>query len=134
MKTLSPATKRLLQRYQEWYGSLEPKESITTLHVDEAASAVATFYEKLRGIVDWKEEHLLRKGAIERILRRRVLMSEEFDTLAERIVMELIRGGHFPNDVIQDSKIPAIQRSIDKYIFLFQNVSAEHEKRLMEMQ
>src|SRR3989344_1962872 len=134
MKTLSPATKRLLQRYREWYRSLEPHEDITTLHVDEAISAVATFYEKLRGIVDWKEEHLLRKGAIERILRRRVLMSEELDTLAEHIVLELIRGGHFPNDAIPDTKIQDVQRSIDKYLFLFQNVFAEQEKQLVEIQ
>lgn len=134
MKTLSQPTQRLLSNYQEWYRSLEPLREVSTLHVDEAASAIATFYEKIRGIVDWREEHLLRKASIERILRRRVLMGEEMDTLAEHMVLELIRGGHLPNDAIPEIKIQEVQRSIDKYLFLFQNVSAEHEKQLTELQ
>ena len=41
------------------------------LHVDEVASKVASFYEKVRKIVDWREEHLMRRIAIKRILKRR---------------------------------------------------------------
>ena len=44
------------------------KPNIPTIHVDEVASAVAAFYEKIRGVVDWREEHLMRRAAIERML------------------------------------------------------------------
>lgn len=46
MTELSPQTQKLIQKYQNWYNSLQPKEGITTIHVDEVASRVAAFYEK----------------------------------------------------------------------------------------
>ena len=37
------------------------------------------------------------------------------------MVLELIRGGHFPNDKIEESKINDVQKIIDKYIFILKN-------------
>lgn len=121
MPELSPRTQQLIRRYRAWYHALEPKEGAVALHVDEVASAVARFYEKIRGVVDWREEHLLRKAAIERILRRRILMGEDTSQIAEPFVLELIRSGHFPNDTILESKLQDIQRAIDKYVSIIQN-------------
>ena len=80
MPELSPATQRLIQKYQTWYQSQQPKTGFTAIHVDEVASAVASFYEKIRGVVEWKEEHLLRKAAIERILKRRLILQKNGGT------------------------------------------------------
>src|SRR5207249_7626794 len=55
-----------LQRYVLWQRSLKPKEGASTIHVDEVALKVAAFYEQLRTIVDWKEEHLMRRRSEER--------------------------------------------------------------------
>jgi len=49
----------------------ENKKSSNPIYVDEIASKVAKFYETVRRIVDWKEEHLIRRAAIERVLKRR---------------------------------------------------------------
>jgi len=59
MAQLSLPTQKLIGKYQNWYCSLQPKETqdTTTIHVDEVASRVAAFYEKIRGLVDWREEH-----------------------------------------------------------------------------
>lgn len=134
MPTLTPQTIRLIQRYQEWYQSLERKEDVQTLHVDEVASAVAKFYEKIRGVVDWREEHLLRKSAIERILRRRFLMEEEPEKMAEPFVLEIIRGGHFPADTIPESRIEDVRRSLGKYFFLLQHAPLSEEKDAISLQ
>jgi len=98
-----------------------------TIHVDEVASKVAAIYEKIRGIVDWKEEHLIRRTAIERVLKRR-LISElsifpglKAQEIAEPLVLELVRGGHFPNDKIPQSKVAEVQRTLEKYIFIIEN-------------
>ena len=61
MAELSQPTQKLISRYQNWNQSLQPQEGTTTIHVDEVASKVASFYERMRGVVDWREEHLLRK-------------------------------------------------------------------------
>ena len=121
MPEISQSTKKLISQYQLWYKSLQPKEGIATIHVDEVASTVAAFYEKIRGVVDWHEEHLLRKRAIERILKRRLLLNENSGEIAVSLVLELIRGGHFPNDFIPETKIDEVQRLIDKYVFILEN-------------
>ncbi len=123
MAELSQPTQKLISRYQAWYQSLQPKEGETTIHVDEIASAVAAFYEKIREVVEWREEHLMRRAAIERILKRRLLLFKNGEPLAEPFVLELVRGGHFPNDRIPESKIGEVQKLIDKYIFIMANAS-----------
>jgi len=70
MPELSQKTKRLISDYRFWYETKRPGEEVPTIHVDEVASKVASFYEKIRGVIDYRGEHLLRKTAIERKLKR----------------------------------------------------------------
>jgi len=134
MPQLSEATQKLISRYQIWYQAQQPKTGVSTIHVDEVASRVAAFYEKIRKIVDWKEEHLMRRSAIIRKLKRRFLDLEINNALAgneiaEPLVLELIRGGHFPNDKIEETKIADVQRVINKYIFILRNKAGAKTSR-----
>ncbi|MFH1181129.1 MAG: hypothetical protein V1705_01815 [bacterium] len=129
MSELSPQTKKLIQHYQAWFKALQPKEGRTVVHVDEVASKVAAFYEKIRGMIDWREEQLLRRSSIERILKRRLFLGQSGKGMAAPFVFELVRGGYFPNDRIEESKIEEVQRLIDKYIFIVQNSPKPPEKR-----
>lgn len=129
MKDLSQDTKTLISRHRQWHKSLQPKEGVSTIHVDEIASKVASFYEKIRMIVDWKEEHLMRRSAIMRKLKMRFLDWEAIDfsegeKMAESLILELIRGGHFPNDWIEESKILDVSKIIKKYAFVLKNSSS----------
>src|SRR3989344_889329 len=130
MQELSQETKDLASKYLLWQKSLKSKDT-PTIHVDEVASKVAGFYEKIRTIIDWKEEHLMKRAAIIRKLKRRFLDLElnNFTTenIAEHLVMELIRGGYFPNDKIEESKIGEIQKIIEKYVFILKH-SPENKK------
>lgn len=128
MAQLSQATKNLISQYQSGNKLALPKEGGTTIHVDEVAARVAAFYEKIRGIIDWREEHLLKRGAIERMLKRRFfvgvdLLKEEStkESIAEPLILELVRGGHYPNDAIPETKFAEVQNIIDKYIFILKN-------------
>ena len=128
MPQLSEPTKRLLSQYQAGIKANQPIERTPTIHVDEVAAKMAAFYEKVRGIIDWREEHLLKRGAIQRMLKRRFfvgidLLKEEStrETIAEPLVFELIRGGHYPNDKIPETKITEVQKTVDKYIFILKN-------------
>ena len=131
MADLSEPTKNLILKYAAWQRSLKPKDEVSTIHVDEVALKVAAFYEHIRTIVDWKEEHLLRRSAIIRKLKRRFFDLElnnfSANNLAENLVMELIRGGYFPNDKLEESKIGDAQKIIDKYVFILKN-SPENKK------
>jgi len=130
MVKLSLPVQTLIRRYENARTAAQPEKGVSTVHVDEIAARVAAFYERLRGIVDWREEHLIRRGAIERVLKRKffpelsgfsvaaVLDAKE---LAEPLVAELVRGGHFPNDSIPEEKIFDIQRILEKYIYILRN-------------
>lgn len=132
MQELSETTKKLIEKYNIHQQSLKPRSDVSTIHVDEVASRVAAFYEQIRTIVDWKEEHLMRRAAIIRKLKRKFLDLElnnfsTFEDIAESLVLELIRGGHFPNDRIEESKIAEVQEIINKYVFILKN-SPENKK------
>lgn len=124
----APAWK-LVQTYLDYYLKEQTGPEVATLHVDEIASKVALFYEKIRKIVDWKEEHLVRRGAIERILKRK-MMSElsgisivtgfHPERIAEPLVLELIRGGHLPNDKIPQARVENVAKTLKKYTYILQ--------------
>lgn len=133
MPEISQSTQALLQRYQTWYKSLQKREGIPVLHVDEVAAKVAAFYEKMRGIIEWKEEHLLRKSAIERMLKRRLFLVENEKEIARPLVLELIRGGHFPNDSIEEEKVELVETIIYKYIFIIKNSALPKEELKIQL-
>jgi len=120
---------KLVGKYRLAY-QLPMSEGGATIHVDEVASKLAGFYEKLRQVVDWKEEHLIRRTAIERILKRRLITELsglklnpdlEAEGMAEPLVLELVRAGHLPNDEIPKGRIELVREVLEKYIYILQN-------------
>lgn len=128
---LSQNVKKLIEQHKLWKQEAEPKQGDITISVDEVAARVASFYEKIRGVVDWREEHLLRKTAIERILKRRVFTRNQGEDFAEPFLQELIRGGHFPNESIPKRKIIEIQQIISKYLFLLEHAPQDASSRIL---
>lgn len=123
---LSDSTKKLISQYALAQLRDSKKPETPTIHVDEVAKKVAAFYEQIRTIVDWKEEHLMRRAAIIRKLKRRFFDFElnnysSTEDAAESLILELIRGGHFQNDSIEESKPKDVQKIINKYIFILKN-------------
>jgi len=117
---LSEPIVALMGRHKEYRERQEKHKELETerIHVDEIASKVATFYDNLRNLIQYHEAHLLRKGSIERILRRRVLLNTSNGNFAEAFIKDLIRSGHLPNDVVPESAIADVQRVINNLLFL----------------
>jgi len=68
------------------------------IKVSELISRLAFYYEKIRNSVDYKEEYLLRKNAILRILKRQVIIEGPLkilkpEDIAKNLLIELIRAG-----------------------------------------
>ncbi|MBI2644051.1 MAG: hypothetical protein HYW95_00905 [Candidatus Wildermuthbacteria bacterium] len=122
MPQLHPTLQKYIAQFQLWQRRIKESGEERTIEVDEVIARVALFYEKIRGIVDWREEHLLRKTAIERILKRRILFATTKD-IAEPLLLELVRGGHFPNRQIPVSQIETVQHIIDTYVSLLEESS-----------
>ncbi|OIO48923.1 MAG: hypothetical protein CO042_03945 [Parcubacteria group bacterium CG_4_9_14_0_2_um_filter_41_8] len=90
----------------------EPKISITT------RAGQATFiYERMRNAVEYKEEHLIRRNAIERILRR-MISSGHKNNISENLISELIHARYLPNNTIPERKIKELDIIFEKYFTL----------------
>jgi len=126
---LNPAIENLLAQYFQ----ISEKKTHTggsTIHVDEIASQIAKVYEQLRKIIDWKEQNLLRRSAIERIIKRGMigkissisfLPSPKLELLSDEMVSELIRGGHLRNDTIQKEVVGHVHEILKKYFYFIEH-------------
>jgi len=102
---------------------------VSPLEVDELASKIAKLYEKVRRIIDWKEENIIRRTAIERILKRTLLSelsgigqsSLDAQKLTEPLVLEMMRSGYFEPGKVSKNKIPLAKKSLEKYIHILDN-------------
>lgn len=111
------------------------KEKKEVIHIDEIASGIAKFYEKIRKIIDWKDDNLLRRGAIERVLKRKFLPSmiagsfktNDSKQIAQTIVEELIRSGHLPNHQLPQERVDAVSLILKKYLFLLNKVISNQD-------
>ncbi len=119
MPTISPPTEKLVRQFKNFV--LNKPEATSTIHVDYIASKVASFYERIRKILDYQEEHLFRKNAIDRILKRRLFIQPTLkNEIAYSLIRELIRAGYLPNDAIPENKTEDIESIIDKYASLIE--------------
>jgi hypothetical protein len=135
MNKINDLTKNFIEEYKQ--GILyQEKPVVSPIEVDELASKLAQAYEKLRRIVDWKEENLIRRTAIERILKRTLLSeisgigqsSLNADKITGPLVLEMIRSGYFSNAQISKNKIPVAKQSLAKYIYILNN--SPHARRV----
>jgi len=101
------------------------REGEELIRVNIMTSAIAFMYEKLRTIVDYKEEHLLRKSAIFRILKRRFIEGSDYYKISERVIKELISARYLGNNKIPESKVIEVARVIEKYDLLYSGISEQ---------
>ncbi|MBU4375355.1 hypothetical protein KKH38_02535 [Patescibacteria group bacterium] len=125
-ETLTPAqsAKRLFKViYDEQKKSGEQDDEAVKIKVSNLISKMSFYYEKIRNVIEYKEEHLFRKNAIERILKRQIVIEgiikeSKSEDIAKHLLMELIRAGYLPNNKIPESKIGEVSQVISKYIKL----------------
>ena len=65
-----------------------PESSRLTVHA--AVSRFSVLYEKIRNAVDYREDHLLRKAAIVRIVKRQLALDGDPRSMGQQLVRELI--------------------------------------------
>ncbi len=115
--TFSRPLQRVLGSFQK-QPTVVKDESGSKIHVSDAVSRLASVYEKFRNIIDYKDEHLLRKNAIHRIIKRRLLTGGSGDTVAHSLIIELIQARYLPNDEVAESKVTVVKEIIDRYLAL----------------
>lgn len=119
-------TKRLFQLiYHEQNTPEKETEDTPRVKVSSLVSKMAFYYEKIRNSVDYNEEHLLRKNAIQRILKRQIVIQgaitikeQSSADISKHLITELIRAGYLPNNEIPETKIQEVALVIERYVKL----------------
>lgn len=96
---------------------------IPKIKVSSLVSRLALIYEKARNAIEYEDEHLLRKSAIFRILKRQIVIEgvvrqAEHKEIATHLLTEIIRGGYLPNNKIPESKIDEVAFILEKFMTL----------------
>ncbi len=121
--TVSDDAKRIFQAIYNKNKPGEKEEKKEVIEVSELISKMAFFYEKLRNAVDYDEEHLLRKNAIFRFLKRQVIIEGVIKTpdsqyLADHLLKELIRASYLPNEKVPAIRVKQVELILKKYFLL----------------
>ncbi len=86
--------------------------------VHAAVSRFSVLYEKVRNAVDYRAEHLLRKAAIVRILKRQIALEGDAESVANQLIRELIAARYLPNAKLPESIIDEVTLIVRKYLVL----------------
>lgn len=84
--------------------------------VDAHVARYIASYERLRNIVGFHEEHLWRRFAIRRIIKRKLFVSTRERPRAEELVSELILAQYVKEEDINEAALNKIDQIIDKYV------------------
>ncbi len=98
-----------------------------TISVDPVVSEVATLYERFRNAMDYREDDVLLRAAIERIIKRRLLLGGTGKHIAPSLVRELLWARYFPENTVTETLVPKVGDKIDLYLSLLHKVQEKHK-------
>lgn len=81
----------------------------------KTASTLAFVYEKARNAVEYRDEHLIRQAAIERILKRRLFLNQSSDKIASLLIKELTWARYIEQQSVNTIKKDKFKDIIEKY-------------------
>ncbi len=124
---LSPYMERFLQVFEnEYKKTTDSAEGY--IKVSEVLGGLARMYERVRTVVEYKGEHVIRRNAIERMLKRLIWelgnVRETVDEkrVSESLIRELIWARYLPNGVIEKTKSEEVKIVVQKYLYFLRNL------------
>ena len=101
------------------------------MNVSRFVSEIATWYEKFRNAMDYREEEVVRRAAIERILKRRLLFGGTGEKIAAPLMRELLWARYFPDASISEEEVKKVATTIDLYLELREQLAVrQHDIKI----
>lgn len=127
MADISSSTKNLITALKGVVDSPET-DSSENIDVSKTVSFFAIAYEKFRNVIEFKDEHIIRRNAINRIISRRLTFNPEMTDEALSLAKEIAWAGYFKKDKIPEASVEQLQKVLDWYVKL-RNRLARGEQR-----
>lgn len=121
-KTLTPLSKYLIDEFDK----ANIKQGGKKISISPVISEVATLYEKFRTAMDYNEEDVILRNAIERILKRRLIFRGNAQSTAEPLIRELLWAKYFTSEEISEDTIEIVKDQINIYLQLEKKINEKH--------
>ena len=99
------------------------------IEVSLPVSTAAVLYERVRNTLEYQEEHLLRRGSIERFFKRHIGDQAELSGLSSNLLRELVWAKYLPNKEVPIHLSVKLSAVIAKYDVLLKAADHLGEKR-----
>ncbi|MDO8576929.1 MAG: hypothetical protein Q7R82_01160 [Candidatus Daviesbacteria bacterium] len=97
-----------------------------TVSVNPLVAEIATWYEKFRTSMDYREDEVILRSTIERILKRRLILGGNGKTVATPLIRELVWARYFPDSSIPESQVTKVAEATDLYLKLEHKINNSH--------
>ena len=114
---LSKYTSALIESLKQIKPKIRP-DDLSKITVSQTVTFFALAYEKIRNAMEYREDHQIRRAAIERIVKRLLMLNPSGHDMADGLIRELLWARYFDADSLGSKDIENTQRIIDKYIYL----------------
>jgi hypothetical protein len=98
---------------------LAPKEDMAEfdqeVEAEETGESMARFYEKVRNLIEYKDDHLIKRNAIERIFKRNLIIEFRQQDFTDQFLDELVMTGYIERREIEKKLEKKIKSVIAKY-------------------
>lgn len=130
METIKEDPKKLSQLARLVLEVFVKKEHQSTegqkISVNPIVTKFASWYEKLRNAMEFREDEVILRATIERILKRRLLLGGTGKSTAESLIKELLWARYLPDNEIAKTKVEQVEQSIDLHLSLRLQVIEQH--------
>lgn len=122
-RPLSPLAQFLFESYTQKEHNISEERKLT---VNPIVSKFASWYERLRNAMEFREDEVVLRNTIERILKRRLLLGGNGKSTAEPLVKELLWARYLPENTLTHEDVDRVETSIDLYLALRLKVIEQH--------
>jgi hypothetical protein len=125
--------KHLLGTVVQMRNDEEAPQDEDVIKVSDTVSVAVSVYETIRNTLEYDEEHLLRRNAIRRILKRR-LSEVDSKKNSSKLLRELIWSKYLPNNKVPLKMIDTVANIFEKYhqMFLSLDENSKQDKEHYE--
>jgi hypothetical protein len=132
MTQLTSQTRQLVDALRTMSQSTDP-ESSESIDVSKTVSFFAIAYEKFRNVIEFKDEHIIRRNAINRIISRRLAFNPNLSDEALSLAKEIAWAGYYQREKIPEDSIEKLQNILDWHLKLRDKliVGESRQKRII---
>lgn len=121
-KTLNRFSQALVASYDKAISEHHDK----TISVNPLVAELATWYEKFRTAMDYREDEVILRSTIERILKRRLMLGINTSNVAAPLIRELVWARYFPDSSVPESQVTKVAEDIELYLKLEHEINKKH--------